>query len=705
MAEYVGKSAVKVDAEQKARGRALYAGDHYAEGMLHIAVVRSEHGHANIRGIDVSRVPAGVTVITGADIPVNIITYMADDQPVLADKKVRFFGEAVALVAADTAKQAKEAAKLVRVDYEALPAVTDAKAALAPDAPKIHEQGNLIIPFVFDRGDAEGALAASDLVVEKEFTLPTQEHIYMEPEAAFARYDENHVLEVYVSTQNVFLDKRGIVRSLGLQPDQVRVRADAVGGGFGGKAGHLVQSFPAIVTWKTGRPSKLICSRRESIAASFKRHAAQAHVRVGFTKDGRITAYASDMFLDTGAYINYGPVVLGMMSEHMPGPYRVDNVKLNNMLCYTNRAPASAMRGFGAPQAAYIMETVMNEAADRLEIDPVELRLRNAWKRGDVTCLGEELKYSVGIRECLELVRDSDLWKERETNTDPYIGYGMAAGHIGVGMGRATHDIAEIDMELTPEGIYRFYCGLTDMGQGNTTGITQIAAEYLGVPMDRVEVVMQDTGLCYECNDTVASRSAYIGGNAAINAVDNWRREGEPVGKRVHAVAEYPESTLDFKIMGLPHCMYSYMAQVAKVRVDPLTGKAQVLEVFGATEAGRIINPAAVEGQVCGGILMSMGYALTEELHYENGKPVETDMAKYIVATSLDAPKITAVTVDSEEETGPYGCKGVGEIATVAITPAIAAAVRNVCGVDVTAIPLDPEKILDAVAGKKEGAK
>lgn len=698
---YVGKSVNKVDAYGKATGEAMYAGDHYEENMLHICVLRSIHGHANIKRIDVSKVPSNVTVITGKDIPINIVTYMIDDQPVLAVDKVRFYGEPIALVAADTLSEAKAAMKLIEVEYEVLESVTDAVKALEPEAPKIHENGNMMMPFIFERGNIEKAFEEAYMVIDERFQLPTQEHIYMEPEAAFAKYDEQGVLEVYVSTQNVFLDKKGIVRSLGLKSEQVRVIAKAVGGAFGGKAGHIIQSFPAIVTWKTGRPSRLICSRRESIVASFKRHSGTARVRVGFTKDGHITGYQSELFLDTGAYTSYGPAVLGMMSEHMPGPYKVDNVKLNNLLCFTNKAPASAMRGFGAPQAAYMMENIMNKASKALNIDPIEIRLINALEKGDVNCLGETMKFSVGLKDALKLVRDSNLWKEREANTDPYIGYGVAAGHIGVGMGRNCHDMAKVDIEEYEEGKFRFYVGTVDMGQGSTTGLTQIAAEELGVPMGNIEIIMSDTGLTYDCNDTVASRSAYIAGNAIINAIKNYKGTTDNKNIRIKGEAYYPESDVDLNLIGLPHSMFAFMAQVAKVHIDPVSGKVSLDEVFGATEAGRILNPAAVEGQVCGGILMSMGYALTEEVNYVNGKPVETDMAKYIVATSLDAPVINAVNVESYEESGPYGVKGVGEIATVAITPAIAAAVQSVVELDVNKIPLDTEKILDALQCKK----
>ncbi len=699
MSKYVGKGVGRVDALLKSQGKAVYAGDHYEENMLFIHVVRSPHGHANIKKIDVSKVPSDIVAITGHDLPVNIVTYMVDDQQVLATDKVRFFGEPLVLLAADTLERAKEGAAYVDIEYEELKSCTNAKEALMPGAPLIHEGGNLMMPFIFDRGDVASAFQNADLIIEEDFELPTQEHIYMEPEAAFSRYNGD-VLETYVSTQNVFLDKRGIVRTLNLPKDKVEVIAKAVGGAFGGKAGHIIQSFPAIVTWKTKRPSKLICSRRESIAGSFKRHAGQVHIKFAFNKKGEMLAFESDMFLDTGAYTSYGPAVLGMMSEHMPGPYKVANVKLNNMLCYTNRAPASAMRGFGAPQAAYMMETIMNKAARKLGLDLVDIRLINALETGDINCLGETMEFSVGLKEALKIVKNSDLWKERETNKDPLIGYGIAAGHIGVGMGRNCHDMAKVDILQYEEGKYRIYCGTVDMGQGSITGLTQIAAEYLDVPMENVEMVMSDTSLTYDCNDTVASRSAYIGGNAIIAAVDNFRKN-PCIGVRVSGEAYYPESKVDLNLIGLPHSMFAFMAQAAKVKIDAVTGKITVLEVFGATEAGRILNPVAVEGQICGGILMSMGYALTEELNYVDGKPVENTMSKYIVATSLDMPKMSSVNVESYEKTGPYGVKGVGEIATVAITPAIADAVKSIVDIDVNKIPLNAEAVLDALAKNK----
>lgn len=705
MAEnYVGRSLGRSEGMDKATGRAMYAGDYREEGMLELALVRSPVSHGIVERLDFSALPEDVLVFTAGDLAANVVEDVIEDQPALADKRVRFKGEPVAIVAADTRQKARAAAALAGVVCRELPVVRDTADAANPQFPALHEQGNLLVDFENEKGSAAGGFEASDLILEQDFETPVQDHGYMEPEACFARIDGQGRLEAYTSTQNVFHDHRMICRALGLSGDQVRVKAATVGGGFGGKDGNTAQIFAAAVAWLTKRPARLVFDRRESLETSYKRHGVRMHVKMGFSRDGRILAFDGTGDLDTGAYAGLGPAVLGLFTEHFAGPYEIPNVHIKTRLWYTNKPVAHAMRGFGAPQGAFATETLINRAAVKLGLDPIEIRLKNALETGKYGALGQKMEHCVDFKGALELIRGSDLWKSREENLDPCVGYGIAGGHLSCGLGKNIPDTASVVVEEPQAGSFRIRVGFVDIGQGSRTALRAMAADALGTDPDHIELIMSDTDRTLDCGSTAGSRSTFIAGNALLAAIQEFkgRRERGEAAQAVTGQAAFPESSKSFATAGFPHAMYTFIAQAVKLRIDPVTGNVVLLDVAAATEAGRIINPLSMAGQIQGGVAMSIGFALGENCIFQDGQLRNADFSTYLMPTSADVPHIASYHVDAYEAAGPMGVKGAAEVSTVSIAPAIGGAIEQVSGAALNRLPFDIDKILQAMEKKEE---
>lgn len=674
--------------------------------MLELALVRSPVSHGILEELDFSALPKDVLVFTAKDLAVNVVEDVIEDQPVLADRHVRFKGEPVAIVAADTRERAREAAALVKVVCRPLVVVRDVADAANPEFPALHGDGNLLVDFENEKGSVEQGFADSALILEQDFETPVQDHGYMEPEACFARIDGDGRLLAYTSTQNVFHDHRMICRALGLAPDQVRVKAATVGGGFGGKDGNTAQIFAAAVAWLTKRPAKLVFDRRESLETSYKRHGVRMHVKMGFSRDGRILAFDGTGDLDTGAYAGLGPAVLGLFTEHFAGPYDIPNVHIKSRLWYTNKPAAHAMRGFGAPQGAFATETLISRAAGKLGLDPIEIRLKNALETGKYGALGQKMEHCVDFKGALELIRTSDLWKSREANRDPYVGYGIAGGHLSCGLGKNIPDTASVVVEETKPGYYRIRVGFVDIGQGSRTALKAMAADALETDLDHIEMIMSDTAETLDCGSAAGSRSTFIAGNALLAAVKEFRRkraeEGGAAPLAATGHASFPESAKAFSTPGFPHAMYTFIAQAVKLRLDPVTGNVILLDVAAATEAGRIINPLSMAGQIQGGVAMSVGYALGENCVFEDGRLLNADFSTYLMPTSLDVPHIASYHVDAYEQAGPMGVKGAAEVSTVSIAPAIGGAIEQISGARLNSLPFDIDKILQAMEKKEE---
>ena len=703
MRQYVGEKRGRLEGMDKATGRALYAGDYRMENMLELALVRSEISHGSVRTLDVSALPEDVLVFTGKDFAENIVADIFCDTPVLAYDRIRFRGEPIAIIAADTREKAKEAAKLVKVEYECLPVVRNTEDAKDPALPVLHGDSNLLADFFHEKGDVEKAFEESYLIVEDDFETPAQDHGYMEPDACFA-YVEDDRLMVYTSSQNVFADRLMICRALGLAPEQVRVRAAFVGGGFGGKDGHTCQIYPSLVSWLTKRPAKVVFDREEVLACTYKRHGIKTHVKMGFSKEGKILAFDGSAVLDTGAYAGYGASVHGLFTEHFPGPYEIPNVRLKTETYYTNKPIAHAMRGFGAPQGAFATESIISRAVAQLGLDPIGMRLDNALVQGSVGALGQPMDHCVGLREALKLVQESDLWKERESNTDPYVGYGVAGGFLSCGLGQKIPDNAKVSVREREDGGFDIGCGLVDIGQGSTTALAAMAADLLETDIENIHMIMADTDKTEDCGCTAASRSVFIAGNALMAAVKQYKKMKEAGLSSDIAMGEaaFPESSKDLGRIGFPHAMYTFVAQAVKLRVDPITGSVSLLDIAAATECGKVINPLGLAGQIQGGIGMSIGFCLGEDCTWKDGQLIHKNFATYLMPTALDVPNIASYHVDAYEASGPMGVKGAAEVSTVSIAPAINEAVRQASGAILTKLPLSPEEILKALEAREE---
>lgn len=748
----------RADAPAKAAGRELYAVDHYGPGLLWAGVKRAGAPHALLKGVDASAalaLPGVVAVLTHKDISgPNRQGVVRRDQPVLVDERVRHAGDAVALVLAEDRETLARAIALVTLELEELPALFDPEEALAEGAPVIHPDhpgGNLLLEGRLERGRGEAALADCAAVVEATYALPMQEHAYLETEAGWAKVGEDGRLTIVCSTQTPFRDRMEVAEALGLDPARLRIIAPYSGGAFGGKDGVSVQSLLALAALtRPGRPVKMWWSRQESFLASPKRHPARLRYRLGADGQGRLLALAADVIYDSGPYDHLGGAVMALGLEHAGGPYRIPNASLRTRVVYTNNPLSGAFRGFGVPQVAAAMEMTLDLLAARLGIDPLQMRLRNAVRRGDTLASGVTLTCSTGLVECLQALAAHPLWRERRAWKDaagPHQrrGVGVAAMLHGVGYGPLIPDVAQARLELSADGRFTLYNGVVDMGQGNASTCASLAASVLGQEPGAVELVQPDTDLCLPSGSASASRTTYAFGQATLGAAEALRRRlcervadalfassPEEVtllpGRAVHlpsgrelplaALAamlnsaqrevvhrhravtspQRPSADQNLILHGLPHAVFSFAAQLAAVEVDELTGAVKVERFISAVECGRVLDRCLAEQQVEGAVLQGLGYGLVEEFLAERGRVLTPDLATYILPTALDAPEMETFFAPGYEESGPLGLKGVGEVAVDGPLPAAANALRDACGVSFSEFPLTPERVLRGLA-------
>ncbi len=736
----VGAPVARKDALEKATGAAKYASDLFPDDFLWVAVLRSEYPHARILRIDASKAlshPNVVAVFTHKDVPVNRYGVFKKDRPVLCDDRVRYIGDPVALVAAETREDALEALKLIEVDYEPLPPVTDPLEALKPDAPRVHDDGNVCREVHLRFGDVEGAFARADVVVENTYRTGVQIHAYLETEAGISYLEEGKVV-VVAGGQSPYRDRAEIAHALNLPLEKVRVVTPYVGGAFGGKDDITVQIHLALVTWKTGRAARLVWTREESMIAGTKRHPAVIRVKTAATRDGRILANKFEIVYDKGAYTALGPAVLDVAVENCNGPYKVEATQIDAYLVYTNNMVASAFRGFGAPQVIFAVERQMDLVAKRLGMDPVELRLRNALRRGDRYVFGNVMEGSVGIAQCLEVANSHQLWRNRDSKVVgewPWLrrGVGVAAAMKGYTIG-ALPDKGVIALELLRDGRVLVKGSFTEIGQGVVQAVAQMAADLLGISIDDVEVVFADTEVTPDTSVTSASRQVFLAGNALRNAVvalkervaeleerltgrrpsevrftDGWvvidsdRKytmgelarllESLGLGRQVTGVYDVPRVEPIPGTLEIPHLFYMFGVTLAEVIVNLLTGEVNVCKVVSIVDAGKVVNPITFTGQVEGAVAQGIGYALMEDARIKDGYLLTRDLSTYLIPSSKDVPVIEVIPVETEEPEGPFGAKGIGEIGIISVAPAILNAVADATGVEPSAIPLTHERL------------
>ncbi|MCX5786637.1 MAG: xanthine dehydrogenase family protein molybdopterin-binding subunit [Elusimicrobia bacterium] len=751
---FVGKSLPRKDALIKVTGRAAYADDREFAGMLYAAAVRSPRPRIKILAISDAKargIPGYVTLVTYKDIKgVNKWPVVMQDYPFLPEKEARFAGETVALVVAQTAAAAKAAARLVEVKYRELPFIEDPLKALEKDSIKIYGKDNIISSFVIKKGAVDKAFDNAAYVVEGEFSTNYQVHAYLETQGAIAVPETDGGVTVHSSTQCPFYILDAVAAALGLPYHKVKILQTVTGGGFGGKEDvpALVASHAALCAAKTGRPVKLIYGRKEDFQSMSKRHPGWARVAYGADKKGRLTACRVKYVLDGGAYATLSPIVLWRGTVHAAGPYKIANVSIETYAAATNKVPCGAFRGFGQPQICFAQESLIDELAAKIGMDPVEFRLKNMLAPGDKTVTGQKINSSCGLKELVRTVRKRSGWDKKTQNSKLKTqnsagiarGLGFSATYYGVGLGAKGRylDRAGALVNIYKDSSVCVNVGNTEMGQGALTVLAQIAAETLNAPYESVRVEEVDTSKVPDSGPTVASRTTLMSGNAIIDAAGPLRerifktafdllvlkgaRASGPMtaargvfsmgGKSVtfrevtaecwnrrHKMSEqgwYAAPRTTFKMedgQGDAYVIYSYSADAAEVEVDLKTGVTKVLKIWAAYDVGKIVNPRLATGQAQGGILQGMSWALYENLVYKNGIMVNPNFTDYVLATTADKPEYDITFLEKPYAGGPYKAKGMGEVPLIGVAPAVANAIANACGARVRSVPLLPEKV------------
>jgi len=719
MSTIIGASLPRPDALGKVTGAAHYPADLIRPGMLHLHLVLAGRPHARIVTLDTSAArahPGVVAVLTAADVPFNAHGLIDADQPALCGEVVRFEGDKVALVAAESKAAAEAGARLVRVEYEDLPAVTDPRAALAPDAPLVHTArgSNLLLHVPIRRGDVARAFAEADVVLEGNFATSWQEHAFLQPEAGIAYLDDAGRVVVETAGQWLHEDRRQIAAMLRLPEDQVIVRYAAIGGAFGGREDLSLQHLLALAAWKLRRPVAMQWSREESMIAHHKRHPFSIRCKWGATRDGHITAVEAELIGDGGAYASTSVEVTKVATLFASGCYEVPNISVDGYAVYTNNVPCGAFRGFGAPQAQFAAEVMVTRLAQALGLDPAEVRRRNIYREGSLEPTGQPLPAGVGARAVLERCVDEARSRlrygegEPRQSTTPHLkrGVGIACGikNVGYSFGFPEQATAKVEIYGKAElerAVVRI--GAADVGQGAHLALRQIAAETLGIALEQVTMITDDSAEAPNAGSASASRMTLMGGravrDAAVAARDKWSAHEEYA-----AVAEVqfrPLATTPLDPVsgaGRPNYCYGYAAQAVEVEVNTLTGQVRVLSVISVHDVGRAINMQQVEGQIEGCLAQALGYALLENFQVRAGHVLTPYFSTYLLPTVLDMPpEIVPVVLELADPTGPFGARGVAEMALVPLAPAIAAAIHDATGVWLTQQPMTPERVLAAL--------
>jgi xanthine dehydrogenase D subunit len=758
--KYIGKPVERIDALEKATGETKYMSDLSFPNMAFGRILRAKYPHANILKIDTSKARnllGVIAIVTHEDVPgVNGFGIVVPDMPVLCNEKVRYIGDAVAAVAAETESIAEKALELIEIEYEPLPIVDDPVKALEPDAPKVHEEGNIQLHTEITRGDIDAAFKEADLIVENTYYTGRQEHAFLETEGGVAFVDKEGNLNMYVGSQYPQRDQLQLARCLSLNPNKIRVVSYPVGGAFGGKDELTIQPIAGLLAIKTKRLVKMTLSREESIISYWKRHPFIMHYKTGVKKDGTLVAVEAKIIQDKGAYSSLGGPVLNFAVEHAAGPYRVENVHINGYAVFTNNGVAGAFRGFGAPQVTFAVETQMDIIAEKLGLDPIELRKKNALRKGELTPMGNKLTTSVGTLQVLDAIEQSDLWKNRKElkkMTDPKKpwlkrGVGMALTYQGIGLGVGLPDYGGAILSMREDGGFTVGVGTVDYGQGIGTSYATIIAEEMHDNINKVKVILGDSFLSADSGPTSASRGVYTGGKASIIACEKMRalllEEASKILKENSSNIDFGEGYIFVKnnqlkfvtyeelagnfleknkrlpvtegyflvpttniviknAFGLPHHIFAFSAHVAYVEVNTLTGEVSVIKGAEAVDGGIVLNRQGYEAQVEGGFVMGMGYGLTEDVIIEKGIVKNPNFSTYIIPSIKDAPEeIETIPVINPEETGPFSSKGIAETVMVATAPAVTTALHDAVGIRVFKIPATTEAVYKAIKEKED---
>jgi CO/xanthine dehydrogenase Mo-binding subunit len=741
----IGRSVTRVDARAKVTGDAKYPGDLVMDDALQAKILFSGRPHARVLRIDTSvaeAVPGVVAILTARDVPVNEYGLQTPDQPVLCGPDssvpgadvVRFVGDQVALVVAETEDAACRARDLIQVEYHDLPVVSDPLAALKSDAPQLHPdrkpsdihtelctEGNLISHHQIRKGDMEAGWAAADVIVEGEYYTPPQEHAYLQPEAGLAYVDDESRVTVLVGGQWTSEDQQEIAHALDLPPERIRVIYPAIGGAFGGREDMSIQLVLALAAYRLDemgirRPVRIVWSREESIVGHCKRHPMWFHCKWGATQEGELVAAEVQVLADGGAYCYTTNKVAGNTTVTCTGPYHIPNVKVDVDAVYTNNVPGGAFRGFGAPQGIFAAETQMNRLSQILGMDPVALRLKNLLREGTLTAMGTPLPGGVSLAEVTEQCALAAGWQNagaewlKPTLSAPSptcrrgIGVATAFKNVGFSFGYQENCWAKVALSggATIEEA-RVYIGSAEVGQGTHTAIQQIAAEALGLPLDRVHLVPSDTATSPGSAGSVSSSRMTVMASSAVQgavdrALEQWRDEERP------AIAEFtylaPKTTpFDPETgQGTPNFAYGYVAEALEVEVDTETGQLHILRVICADDVGKAVNPQQVEGQVEGAVAQAIGWATCENYLTANGQVLTPNLSTYLIPNISDMPeRVDSIIIECPDPRSAWGIRGVGEMPFIPLAPALVAAIHDATGSWFNSLPLTPERVLSGL--------
>ena len=747
----IGHSHIRPDAIQKVTGEARFTDDLMVDGMLYARVRRARIPHAFLTKLDISKardLQGVVTILTAADIPGDHnhgLIYPDWPAMVGLGERVRYEGDALAIVAAETQQIADQAIDLIEAEFDPLPVVSNPIQASQPGQPQLHSNGNFLKHIKIRKGDMDAGFAEAEIIIEKTFHTQTTDHAFMEPECSLAVPASDGRMQIYVGSQIPYSDRAQVARVLGWPEERVHIAGQLMGGGFGGKEDIAGQIHAALLANATGRPVKLLFDRRESFLVHPKRHATQIRVKIGACRDGRILAVETELYGDTGAYASLGEHVMTRATTHSTGPYDVPHVRADCYAMYTNNPPAGAFRGFGVTQSTFAIESIMDMLAEKLGMDPIELRRLNALRLGSITNTGQELRESVGLIECIDKV-ENEIHKSNPDPFKPRIvdpsqpnrirAWGFAAAYKNTGLGGGAEDCSGADVELKHDGTFEVRSSAAELGQGLVTVMRLIVAEELAVAPEQVHVLVMDTDLTPDGGPTTASRQTYLTGNASRLAAITLRdritalaaeKFNLPPGEiqfrdgAVHAgenAMTFAEIASEMKAAGgqlsvrytysAPqtqplgeggdmHFAFTFGVQAAEVELDTLSGQVRVLKIIAANDVGIAINPLGLQGQVEGGIMMGIGNCLTEKFIVENGRVLTERLSQYHIPGFQLTPEITSIVVEHPTAEGPYGAKGVGEICSIPTTPAITNAIYHAIGLRVDRTPVDPELIKKAL--------
>ena len=682
----VGARMVRPDAAAKTLGSGEFVDDLQVPGMLHGAVLRSKYPRALVKKIDVSAAksyPGVEVVLTAKDVPgERLLGHIVHDWPVMIaeGEETRYVGDALAILAATTKEGARRAFGLVQVEYEQLQPLLSPQAALAEDAPRLHPNGNLLSETIMKRGDVDRAIAEAKYVVTEHYSTPRQEHAFLEPESALAVPSQPGELTVYTAGQSVYDDRQGIVEMLGVPDDKVRVISKFVGGGFGGKEDLSVQHHAALLAWHSGKPVKLTLSREESFRVHPKRHPMEMEYTTACDENGKVTAVRARILADTGAYASLGGPVLQRACTHGAGPYQIDNVDIVGRSVYTNNLPSGAFRGFGVTQTCFAMESNLNLLAKLVGISPWEIRFRNAIEPGGVLSNGQIADEGTALKETLLAVKDV---------IDAHPDAGIACAFKNSGKGVGVNDVGRVKLKVQNGGV-TIMTSAACMGQGIATVLVQVVAEASGISNSAISVHVPDTMVTPDSGTSTASRQTVMTGEAARRAGDALREdlqnrsltelEGNEYYREYDCVTDPMTSDKPNRVS---HIAYGYATQV--VILDDAGG---VSKVVAAHDVGKAINVNGVEGQIEGGVVMGMGFALTEDFKVSNGAPAVT-LGTLGLLRSTQVPEIDCRIIEKNRDPLAYGAKGVGEIVMIPMAPALACAYFQRDGKFRSSLPLE----------------